>query len=194
MAQSRYEHTTRSYLVPIGDVNLEQRQQKRVNCDDVIIEVALRRQIKDRPEDLTVRDTLPNTDLGVAGLQNSWLVAAAAVVAAETVFTAAAIAINNVVGFYGIAPETTPVVWSFVRFAVGTAAAPTITRGLFHLEQLNSRFEPVGYFSEIPYFERTEFCRISLMARAAAAGATQVVPMLARTCEPIGTIITMPSV
>lgn len=186
--------STRSYVIALGDVLPENRQIQRESCDDVILKVAMRRNIKDRETDLVIRDTLPFTDLAVGAARESWTVPAAGVVGAETLFVGAAIPQNNVVGFYGLALNSAPNTFTMVRFATGNAAAPAITRGLFHLEQLENRLEPSGYLSEIVYFEKTEFCRISLMAKAVSVLNTQNLPLLARTIEPIGTTITMPAV
>ncbi len=181
---------TKSYLIPVGDLSLGDRQDLRANVDQVITSAALRLAIRDRETDLILRDTLPNTDLGLAA-QESWLVPTAGVVGAENQFIGLALAVDRVVGFYGIAPETAPGGTSRIRFTLGAASSQI--RGVFQLEQLNSRIETVGYFSETVVFTRQEFIRIMLMARNATVLNTQILPILARTVEPIGAVVSAPS-
>ena len=182
---------TKSYLIPVGDLSLSDRQGIRGNVDDVITQNALRLAIRDREEDLIIRDTLPFTDLALAA-QESWLVPAAGVVAAETQFFASLIAVDRVIGFYGIGPETVPIAFSRIRLTLGAASAQI--RGVFQIEQLNARLEPAGYFSEAVVFTRQETVRVLLMARLATALNTQTFSLFARTVEPIGAVVSAPSV
>jgi len=192
-------NTTKSYLVPIGDLSLGDRQKMRAHCDDVIVDLALTRAIKPAPEQLIVRDCLPNTDMGVAApggaalaAQESWLVPALAAVAAETQFFSIVVPVDRIIGFFGCAPETVPYVFSRLRITLGVTSQQA--RGVFQLEQLNARLEPVGYFSETVAFANSEVIRTMLMARAAAALNTQVFPLYARTCEAIGATVSAPSI
>lgn len=182
---------TKSYLIPVGDLSLSDRQGIRANVDQVITGNALELAIRTNDRDLIIRDTLPFTDLALAA-QESWLVPVAAVVAAESQYFSSVVAVDRIIGFYGIALETAPVVFSRLRLTLGATSAQI--RGVFQLEQLNARLEPAGYFSEAVVFTRQETVRVLLMARAAALLNTQIVPLFARTVEPIGAVVSAPSV
>lgn len=182
---------TKSYLIPVGDMSLEARMNTRANCDDALIAAAKRLAIRDREEDLIIRDTLPNTDLGLAA-QEDWLIAGAGVVATELQYTALALAIDRCIGFFGLGVESAPPSISRVRLTLGAASSQI--RGVYQIEPLYSRLETAGYFSEVVMFTRQEVCRIMVMPRLAFAVNTERLHFYARTIEPIGTVVSAPSV
>lgn len=188
---------TKSYLIPVDDMSLEARLTMRAECDRKLIENALRVKIKDREEDLIIRDSLPNTDLGTAAAggvalaaQEDWLMAAAGVVAAEGPLVWAVLANDRAMGFYGLTIETAPQPVSRVRFQLGNGAV----RGAFQVEQLDSRLNTAGYFSETVIFTHNEPVRILIMPRLAFGANTLRIPLMARTIEPIGQVVSAPSV
>lgn len=189
--EAQYRRVPRSYIIAVGDLTLEERQAKRLNCDIVTVENALKRTIKDRPDDLIVRDALPATDLNLAA-QESWLDAVAGVVAAEHQFIGFALPNDRIIGFYGIAPVTVPLATSRIRLTRG--ATSTSVMGVFQLEQLESRLEPAAYFSETVVFQNNDFVRIMVMSKLATLASTQVIPLLARVCEPAGNTVLGPAV
>jgi len=188
---------TKSYLIPVGDLSLEARVAFRASVDDDLLKTAERVAIRDMEADLLVRDSLPNTDLGTAAAggvalaaQEDWLMAAAGVVAAEGPLVWATLAQDRCIGFYGLAINNAPAVVSRVRFQLGAGAV----RAVYQIEQLEPRLEPIGYFSKPVFFTRNEPVRILVMPKIAFAVNTMRMPMLARTVEPIGAVVSAPSV
>lgn len=183
--------SSKSYLLPIGDLTLQERQEIRANVNMVLDANASRLAIRDRLEDLIIRDTLPNTDLGLAA-QEDWLIAGAGVVATELQYISAALAQDRVIAFFGVGSETAAASISRIRLTLG--AASTTVRGLFQLEALNTRLEPAGYFSSPIVFTKQETARIMVMPRLAFAANSERLTLFARTIEPIGAVVSVPSV
>ena len=182
---------TSSYLIPVGDLSLEDRQALRRDADRKLIMNALDARIKSDDKDLLIRDTLPNTDLGLAA-QEDWLIAGAGILATELQYLSAAVANNRVIGFFGVSVESAPASISRLRLTLGAASAQT--RGSYQLEQLYSRLEPAGYFSELVQFVQIEVCRIMVMPRLAFVANSERLAFMARTVEPIGGVISTASV
>lgn len=185
------QDVTRSYFIPVGDLSLDDRKALRANADDVLKNSAVRLGIRDRYDDLIIRDTLPNTDLSLAA-QDDWLIAGAGILATELQYTSFAIPIDRCIAFYGVNYETVPASISRVRMTLGAASGQI--RGVFQIEKMNSRLETVGYFSETILFTRQEVCRIMVMPRLAFAANSQRLGFEARTIEPIGQTVSAPSV
>lgn len=188
---------TKSYLIAVGDLSLDDRKAMRVNADQKLVVAAAKLAIRDMPEDLIIRDTLPNTDLTLApaapAATDEWLVAGAGVAGTDLQYVGAALAVDRCVVFYGVGSETAPQQISRVRLTLGAASAQI--RGVFQIEQLNSRLETLGYFSEGVLFTRQEFVRIMVMPRTGGFAAnSQRLHFLARTIEPIGAVVSAPSV
>lgn len=182
---------TSSYLIPVGDLSLEDRQALRRDADRKLIMNALDARIKSDDKDLLIRDTLPNTDLGLAA-QEDWLIAGAGILATELQYLSAAVANNRVIGFFGVSVESAPASISRLRLTLGAASAQT--RGSYQLEQLYSRLETAGYFSELVQFVQIEVCRIMVMPRLAFVANSERLAFMARTVEPIGGVISTASV
>jgi len=181
---------TKSYLIPIGDLSLDARVSIRQNAEEVLVNAARDLAIRSNDRDLIIRDTLPNTDLGLAA-QEDWLIAGAGVVATELQYISAVLAVDRCIVFYGLGVETAAASISRLRMTLGAGSA--LIRGVYQLEQLYSRLEPAGYFSEAVLFTRQETCRIMVMPRLAFAANTERLHLLARTIEPIGAIVSAPS-
>jgi hypothetical protein len=107
-------------------------------------------------------------------------------------YFAPTIALDRIIGFYGIAYETVPTMISQVRMTLGATSA--LVRGVFQIEQLNSRLEPAGYFSDAIFYIRQEVARIQVLPRAAFAINSQRLTMFGRTIEPLGTVVSAPAV
>ena len=182
---------TYSYLIPIGDLSLGERQASRAGCDTVLKANATRLAIRDRLDDMIIRDVLPNVDLGLAATDD-WLVAGPGVAGTDLQYIGAAIPNDRVIAFWGCGMESAIPSISRLRLTLGAASSQV--RGAFQLEQLYSRLEPVGYFSESIAFIRGEFCRVMVLPRLAFAANGQRFHLLARTIEPIGTTVSAPSV
>jgi hypothetical protein len=182
---------TKSYLIPVGDLSLDDRGVMRRDTDITLMENALRLKVRDAPEDLIIRDPLPNTDLGLAA-QEDWLIAGAGVVAVELQYFNPALATTRVLGFYGVSVESAPPSISRVRLTQG--AASTTVKGVFQLEPLYSRLETAGYFSESVIFPPNQVVRVMVMPRLAFAVNTERLAFLARIVEPIGDVVSTPSI
>jgi len=190
---------TRSYTIPLSDLSLADRQRMREDTDRNITSAALRLAIRDREEDLIIRDTLPNTDLGVgiggpaagAGTSEDWLIQPAGVNGTELQYHSSLLALDRVIGFYGCAVESAAASISRLRLTLGAASSQV--RGVFQLEDMYERLETAAYFSEVVIFTRQETIRTMVMPRVAFAALTERLKLLARTIEPIGTVVSAPS-
>lgn len=189
---------TPSYLIPVGDLSLQERSMLRANIDEILGDAALRLKIKDNITDLVVRDTLPNTDLSIVGPSanaDSWTIVGPGVLATELQYCNPAVGINQCIGVWGIgSPMAYPAI-SRIRFTLG--AASTTVKGEFQLEQLYARLEPTGYFSTPLLYLRQDTMRVMVMPRiafatAAAGGVGEQLVLLARTIEPLGVTISAP--
>ena len=194
---------TKSYLIPVGDLTLESRRDMRASVDECLRVAALGVAIQPDDSTLLVRDTLPNTDLGVglgapaagAGTAEDWLIQAAVLLAAvgvEIPYFTSIIANDRCIAFWGVSVEAAPASISRVRLTLG--ATSTQTKGVFQLEQLYGRLETVGYFSEAIIFKRVETCRVMVMPRLAFAALSERLGLLARTIEPIGAVVSASSI
>ena len=183
---NQIDEVTKSYLLPVGDLTLTDRKDLRINCDEVLLVNAQQLAIRPSARDLIIRDTLPNTDLGLAA-QEDWLIAGAGVVATELQYVNAALPNNRCLAFYGVSVESAPPSISRVRMTQGATSAQT--RAILQLEQLYSRIETVGYFSEAIIFTGLETVRIMVMPRLAFAVNTERLAFLAKTIEPIGLVV-----
>ncbi len=182
---------TKSYLIPVGDLSLDDRRMLRKNSDEVLINNAIRLRIRDDENDFLLRDTLPNTDLGLAA-QEDYLVAGAGIVATELQYFAPVLAQDRCIAFFGLGVESAAASISRVRLTLGAASAQA--RGVFQIEQLYSRLEPAGYFSEAVIFTRQETIRCMVMPRIAFVANSERLHFYAKTIEPIGAVVSAPSV
>lgn len=183
--------TTKSYLIPVGDLSLAERASLRRNTDQILTANALRQAIRTDPHDLLIRDIFPLTDLGLAATDD-FLIAAAGVAGTDLQYCVPTIGVTQCIGIYGMGVESAALPLSRVRFTLGTASSQV--RGAFQLEQLYMRLETVGYFSEAIIFVKSEVMRIMVMPRIAFAAATCRAPLYGRIIEPIGAIVSAPSV
>lgn len=189
---------TKSYLIPVGDMTLTDRKNTRQNCDDILTERGTRL-IVDNPEQMVIRDVLPNTDLGVglggpaagAGTAEDWLIQGAGVLGTELQYFSSLLAIDRVIGFYGVSLESAPPSISRIRLTLGPAS-PQV-RGVFQLEKLYSRLETVALFSEVVVYIRNDTIRCMVMPRLAFAALTERVALLGRVIETIGQVVSTPS-
>ncbi len=183
---------TKSYLLAIGDLSMPDRQAIRGNCDQLLLRAAEKLAIRANDDDLIIRDCLPGTDLGLVANQDDWLVAGAGVQATELQYIGSQLSVDKCVAFFGVSFESAPNDISRLRLTLGAASGQI--RGVYQVEQLNSRLEPVGYFSEPVVFIRQEYVRILVMPRVAFVANSQRVALLSRTIEPIGATVSAPSV
>lgn len=191
---------TKSYLIPVDDLTLEDRRMMRASVDEALKVAAISLALQPDESSLLVRDTLPNTDLGVgiggpavgAGTAEDWLDQIAGVIGAEHQYFASVIANDRCIGFWGVSAESAPPSISRVRLTLGAASAQT--KGVFQLEPLYTRLNTVGYFTEAIIFKRVETCRVMVMPRLAYAALTERIALLARTVEPIGAVVSASSI
>jgi len=193
---------TTSYLIPVGDLTLDQRLTLRNNVDDLLEQQCGPGglSIVTDPRNLLIRDSLPNTDFGVgiggpavgAGTDESWLEQIAGVAGVEHQYFVAVLPVDRCIGFYGISVESAPAPVSRVRLTLGAASAQI--RGVYQLEKLYTRLETAGYFSEAVIFTRNETVRVMVMCRLAYAALVNRLELMARTAEPIGGVVSAKSV
>lgn len=187
---------TTSYIIPIGDLSLEGRAAMRMNVDQKLTALAGKLAIRPSEDDLVIRETLPNFDLGLtdvaAAITNSWLIPGAGVVGTNLQYFAPVIAQDHAVGVYGIGNESTPGSISVVQLTQGPASAQA--RGQYQIEDLYLELVPKGYLSEAITFSRGEVMRVMVLPRLAFAVFTERLHLLSRTIEPVGFIISAPSV
>lgn len=200
IARAQYSALTKSYLVPLSDLSLEDRRAMREDADLNILGAALDLKFKSSGQDLVIRDILPTTDLVVgSGLiatpatpaAEDWILPAAGVVGTESQWFSALLGVDRAMGFYGISVEATPTPISRLRLTLG--ANSTTVRGVFQLDQLNSRLETIGYFSETVVFVRNDTIRAMVMPRIAYAALSQRVALMGRIVEPIQNTVSAPS-
>ena len=194
---------TTSYLIPVGDLTLDERRALRENVDELLAAVTGSGpgglSVVTDIRNLLIRDVLPNTDFGVgiggpavgAGTDESWRDQIAGVAGTEHQYFTGQLAIDRCVGFYGISVESAPASISRVRLQLGPAG---VVRGVYQLEKLYTRLETAGYFSEAVIFTRNEFVRVMVMPRLAYAALTERLEIMGRTAEPIGGIVSAKSV
>jgi len=181
--------TTTSELIPIGDLSLDQRASKRAEIDRNLIDFAVKKAVG-VASDLVVRDTLPFTDLGLAGgtTAEEWLITSAGVVGTLLAYVSAKqLSTTQAVAFWGVgSPMASPGV-SALKFFFGSSQAQV--RAYFQLEQLFSRLESQGYFGTGLYYGPQEYITIDVMPISAFAASTEKLTLLARTVDPFGQTI-----
>ena len=192
-----FGRATYSYLIPKGDLSLSDRAGMRAEADHDLVQKAVDLSIKTDPNDLLVRDTLPYTDLNMsdasAAHDESWILANAGVVGTDAVMFVNAIPQNKVVSFWGVSVEGPVNAVSRIKLGIGTGSALSTTLAIFQLEELYSALEPVGYFSQGIMFVQLDNAMGLVMPRIAFPAYQQRLALLARTCEPIMTLISRPS-
>ncbi len=188
----------KSYLLPLSDLTLADRAEIRGNVQQALVANAMRLAIRDRIQDMVIRDALPFTDFAINGLggpalpDESWLIAGPGVIGTNLQYFSNAIAQDRVVAFWGVGVESAAASISVLRLTLG--AASTETRGTFQLEQLTDRLEPAGYFSSPIVFTKTEVCRGMVLPRLAFAANTERLHLSCRVIEPLGTIVSRSAV
>jgi len=179
-------------------MTLTDRRNTRLNCDQILTERGLKL-VHDDPDQLVIRDVLPNNDLGVgiggpvvgAGTAEDWLDQIAGVAGVEHQYFSSLLAIDRVIGFYGISLESAPPSISRIRLTLGPAS-PQV-RGSFQLEKLYTRLETVAFFSEVVIYIRNDTIRCMVMPRLAYAALTERIALLGRVIETIGQVVSTPS-
>jgi hypothetical protein len=142
-------------------VRIESLKQK-------LISIAISRKIAASPDELIVRDLLPQEDLGCPG---------------ET-FTSAPIAkrveSNKIIGFYGVAsPEGAPSDLSAVRFRTGPEGTKVIN--IYQFQQMfGNAFDFMGYFDEDIIYKNDDYMAIDFYA------STSRIVLLGLVVEPKG--------
>ncbi len=182
-------------IIPIGDLTLEERKALRMNAENNLIKAALDLKIRDREEALYVRQGHPTTDLAIGSVANTaqdWNIGVAGVAGTTMQWFAAALAINRCLTIYGLSIAQVPASVSLITLSQGPASAQI--RFVGQLEELEARLEMVGLFSEGIIFIQQETIRAQLMPKVAWAANAYRLPLLTRVVEPIGLVISGPSV
>lgn len=181
---------TTSYITPAEDMSLEDRRAARKSGQDWLLNSGAEMRIRFNQGDLLIRDIYPNTDLGLAA-QRDWLVAGAGVVGTDLQYFVPTLPAGRVIVFWGAGTLMALPGISVLRLTQGAASATT--RGEYQLETLYNAERPVGFFSEPVGFLPNEVARGMVMPRLAFAVNTERLFLLGRVLEPIGAIISAPS-
>lgn len=175
---------TMSYLTPASSLTLAER---RTIIDAVDYNLQVQADKLSIAGDLVVRDTLPDTDLGLAATRD-WLVAGLGIAGTELAFVNFAVPVDHVIGYYGVALLTAGQGISVTRFALG--ATQSQVKSVVQVEQLDALLEPVGYLNTDLYYKRNDVQWIGVMPRRGGFAAnSQRVVLLSRVLEPFGTTV-----
>lgn len=180
-----------SYITASTDMSLEDRRAARNSAQQWLIKSAAELRVRFNEQDLLVRDIFPNTDVGLAA-QQDWLIAGAGVVGTELQYIATALTVDRLIAFYGCGSLMATPNLSMLRLTQGAASATT--RGQYQLEKLWNREDPNGFFSEPVGFLRQETPRAMVMPKVAFAANTERLVLHGRVLEPIGGVISTPSI
>lgn len=172
-------------------MSIEDRRFARSSAQKWLVDSAAELRVRFNEKDLLIRDILPATDVGLAATDD-WLIAGAGVAGTELQYIATQLAVDRIIVFYGI--QTTMAVPSISHVRMTQGAASATTRGEYQLEQLYGRQEPVGFLSEPVGFLRQETPRVMVMPRLAFVVNSERLQLLGRVLEPIGGIISSPSI
>lgn len=182
---------TTSYITESDDMSLEDRRQARKSGQDWLLSSGSELRVRFNQGDLLIRDIFPNTDLSLAS-QDDWLIAGAGVVATELQYFVPTLPAGRVIVFWGLGTLNAVPSLSRLRLTQGSASATT--RGQYQIEKLFNADRPVGFFSEPVGFLPNEIARCMVMPRIAFAANTERMFLLGRTLEPIGGVISSPSI
>lgn len=140
------------------------------------------------PEAMTIRNILPQTDLGasVGAVANRdvWENAVPLVLNTWTAVINFPLAVTQCVCFYGISCETVNPGVSAIRFRLGQG----ITLATYQLQELWCEVVATGFFPAVIVFDPTDIVRVEMLTYVAAgiAAGLQRYPLLGFTAEPRG--------
>ncbi len=195
----------RTYLIPIDDMTLAERQSRRAQADDQAVDAALKLALAPEERGLVVRDCEPGFDLGIGLVvaaplfSQDYLIAGPGVAGTELQYVGQNLAgIDKTISFVGLgvgdpaggAAAITPI--SLVRMTQGAASAQTLA--IYQVEQLVLRQTPWGYFAKPITYSKGQFIRIMVTPRVAFGANGARLPFNARVCEPLSTLGFIPVV
>lgn len=181
------------YIIPGADMTVEQRSAVRRDVDRRLMERATAIKSLGRADELVVRDVNPFVDCAVAPLNTTrWVTGALAVAGTAQAYWNAAIANNQVMGFFGLANLSANPSVDLISFRVGAGAGST--RGLYHLAQVLSKMEPEGYFDMMVLYDPQEVCNVTVTPHTAKAAPGDELVLFCRIIEPIGATISGPAI
>lgn len=173
-----------SYIIPVGDLSLDQRTGMRNTLDDNLLQTLINRNVKTDRSQLVVRNVMPLADVGIAGAGQSWLIPGPSVVGTEIVYINSLLNAVTAVGFYGAAIVVANNGITRLRFLLNAADV----RAVMSVEELEGRLEPVGYFANQQIYSPQDTITVGVLPKAVFASQTFV--LLARIAEPRGILIT----
>jgi hypothetical protein len=177
-----------SGIIPSGDLSIEDRRRFREDALTSLQHRAINvKRIGNNPDEIVIRDIIPDTDLG---LGQRWWITAALVAGVVSNYINAALAAFRAVVFYGVNVESAAPACSHIYFRSGPAGATT--RGLANLECLYTPMESDGYLSKAVLYDPQETVFIQLWPRIASAG--ERVILRGAVAEPLGEAISGPIV
>lgn len=184
-----------SYIVPVGDLSLAERNQIRMNARQQALNLFMEARIATDENQAVVRDGLPFTDFGLTGgtSGNEWLITGAGTAGTEINYiNALQLTTTQTCSFYGIgSPMATPNIGR-VRFFLGPASATV--RQVVQLEKLYSRLEQVGYLGTPVSYNPQAVITVGATPFNAFAANTERLTLLVVVCDKIGTTVSGPTI
>ena len=160
-----------SYLIPVNEAQIVNEELQRARAEEAGFVRAIAAAIGGgKRANLISRDAQNTLDFGTA--TDQWNTTPLAVLnPAYSVFPVAAgvpvLAATKVAVFYRVGVETAPIPVSLLSFRLNAAAGSTL--GVFDLEQLANKLEPVGYFSDPIVYGPLEGMNIVVTCRIVTA-------------------------
>lgn len=182
--------TTKSELIPIGDLSLAERAEMRSIIDENLVNIALERKIANAAKALVVRDMLPFTDMGLTGQSSSedWLITGAATAGTPLNYiNAKQLTTTQAAAFFGVgSPMASPQV-SALKFYYGSALAQV--KGFYQLQKLFVRLESDGYFGAPLYYAPQEYLSVQVIPISSFAANTEYLTLHGRMVDLFGQTI-----
>lgn len=176
-----------SGIIPSNELSLEERRRHRTDALAAVEHRAINvKRIGAGPEEIVLRDIIPDIDLGLA---NRWFRTGALVAATINTYVNVALAVQRCLVIYGVSVESPTLDCSFIYFRSGPAGATT--RGIANLEYLNVRLETMGYLSKCVLWDPQETVFIQLWPRLTNALGDRVI-LHGAIAEPVGETVSGP--
>lgn len=187
-----------SGAIPIGELSLDERRRMRLDGLNQLKNRAITvKSLAGSPQELVIRDILPNTDLGIAAAgagaaANRWVVDVALAVdpAARVAWVNVALAVNRMLLIYGGAALSAVPAIATLFFQSGPGGATV--RALAELESCYAMLETAYYLAKAALWDPQETVFISVVARATVAADVDLHVLRGAVAEPLGEFLSGP--
>jgi len=187
-----------SGAIPMGELSLDERRRMRLDALNQLKSRAIPvKRLAGTPQELVIRDILPNTDLGIAAVgagaaANRWVVDVALAVdpAARVTWINVALAQNRMLVIYGGAALSAIPAIATIFFQSGPGGATV--RALAELESCYAMLETAYYLSKAALWDPQETVFISVVARATVAADIDLHLFRGAIAEPLGEFLSGP--